>query len=160
MQYNVGDIVDVESVDILYPAIIVDVHYDCSSSSSSRDSQSISYIKVHYIGWERFDEKLFADELATRVFPGGMFVKKYKVWAYLSPSYPVWPCYLYLRPAKDGNKDAINFLKKEKLMLIIPYGTGLGCMKAFCEGNSKSTNTNSNSIVISMFYHLSKPVGI
>ena len=141
--FSVGDIVDVESVDILYPAVIESVHYDnssdCSSSSCSSSSSStstVSHIKIHYIGWEsRFDEKLSMEEFSKRVFPGGMYVKKCKVWANLSPSYPVWPCYLYLRPAKDGNKGAINFLKKEcTLMLIIPYGASQSCMKDFCRG--------------------------
>ena len=139
MEFDVGDIVDVESVDIFYPAIIVSIHYAYANGSSSSSvsttaqrysSSSLSHIIVHYFGWEaRYDEKLSADELSTRVFPGGMYVKKYKVWTYLSPSYPVWPCYLYIRPAKDGNKDAVKFLKKETLMLIIPYGTSLSCMK-------------------------------
>jgi hypothetical protein len=144
MEFDVGDIVDVESVDIFYPAIIVSIHYAFANGSLSSSasvtaqrysSSSLSHIIVHYFGWEaRYDEKLSADELSTRVFPGGMYVKKYKVWTYLSPSYPVWPCYLYIRPAKDGNKDAVKFLKKETLMLIIPYGTSLSCMKDFRNG--------------------------
>ena len=141
MEFDVGDIVDVESVDILYPAIIVSIHYADGSSSSSANaahrysSPSLSHIIVHYFGWEtRYDEKLSADEMSTRVFLGGMYVKKYKVWTCLSSSYPVWPCYLYVRPAKNGNKDAVKFLKKESLMLIIPYGTSLSCMKDFRNG--------------------------
>ena len=138
---SVGDLVDVESVDILYPAVIESVHYVKSSdtskhkTSSTSSSSTISHIKVHYIGWESsYDEKLSVEDFSTRVFPGGLYVKKYKIWANLSPSYPVWPCYLYLRPAKDENKGAINFLKKEKLMLIIPYGADQSCMKDFRRG--------------------------
>lgn len=141
LDLSVGDLVDVESVDILYPAVIESVHYINSSESSkhrissSSSSSTISHIKVHYIGWESsYDEKLSVEDFSTRVFPGGMYVKKYKVWANLSPSFPVWPCYLYLRPAKDENKGAINFLKKEKLMLIIPYGADQSCMKDFRNG--------------------------
>jgi len=131
MNLVVGDSLDVESGEIYSPAIVLETNFE---KKKGKDDLG-PHIVVHYIGWEEsYDEIILLEQIKDRTTTGGKHVKKCKAWAYLSPRFPVWPCILYVRPVKNGNKAAIKFLKQEKLMYIIPYGSTLKAMKNFRPG--------------------------
>lgn len=143
--WSVGDSVDIESGGIYCAAKIVDVNLGLNLPLNS----PCRNVAVHYLGWDNtYDELIPADEFEKKSVPGGTYTRIYKAWAFFSTKYPVWPCMVYLRSPKDGDKDAIKFLKEETMIFVIPYGADQPSMKSCKDGISFDTYVmNQNSYI-------------